>query len=129
MNKSVTVCANFETPHTVGHHQLGGASSRNMAKDIQGGTESSPFRSASACATSEASLSLGHHPLGRASSRNRDRNIKGGIESSHFRCAASRVEHNTQKTYKLLSGSQETEAVEICSPDIHKNESSGEPMT
>lgn len=68
MNKSVTVCAKSEVTHTVGHHPLGRASSRNMGKDIRRGTESSPFRPASACATAEASLSLGHHPLGRATS-------------------------------------------------------------
>ena len=38
MNKSVTVCANFEVPHTMGHHPMGRASSRNMAKDNQRGT-------------------------------------------------------------------------------------------
>ena len=52
------------------------------------------------------------------------RNIKGGTESSPFRCASSRLEHNPQKSYKLLSESQKTETAEVCSTDIRKNESS-----
>ena len=75
------------------------------------------------CATSEVAPSVGHHPLGRTPSRNLAKNIKRGTGSSLSRRASSGVDHNPQKSYKLLSKSQETEAAEVCSTDIHNNES------
>ena len=75
-------------------------------------------------AVSEVPPSVGHHPLGMALSRNMFKNIKGGTKSSFSKCASSEVEHNPRKSYELLSENQGTEAAEVCSPDIHINESS-----